>query len=225
MRRPAAAALAGVCALALAAPIALLGRAVLATPAAVARESRDWPAKTHVVRRHGPADSAARSLLGVGNPEQLSQIARAYRRAANSPAVLDTSAMALRLAELARHVGSPAGRSQAEVIAGAAFALPAGNGGLDFDAVRRLGGASSLEQAAQEFRSAIAADPGNEAAKYDLELLLKSAARSRAAQHRHGKPSKQQGRKRLHIPPRKHSKHRASAKRHQGSIYSNGSGY
>jgi hypothetical protein len=90
--------------------------------------------------------------------------------------------MALRLAELARQVGSPTARSQAQVIAGAAFALPAGTGGLGFDAVRRLGGASSLEQAAQEFRAAIAADDRNEAAKYDLELLLKADARSRSAQ-------------------------------------------
>lgn len=225
MRRPVAAAVAGVCALAFAVPIALLGRAVLATPAAVARESRIWPANAQVEESHGIPERVARSLLAARNPERLAQIARTYRRAADSPAVVDTSATALRLAELARHVGSPAGRSRAEVIAGAAFALPAGTGGLGFDAVRRLGGASSLEQAAQEFRAAIAADAGNEAAKYDLELLLKAEARSRAAQHRHGKPPKQQGRKRPHIPPKKHSKRRASAKRHQGSIYSNGFGY
>lgn len=225
MRHPVAAAVAGVCALALATPIALLGRAVLATPAAVVRDSRDWPAKAHVVRSNGPADRAARTLLGVDDPGRLSEIARAYRRAAASPALSDTSATALRLEELARHVRSPGGRSQAQVIAGAAFALPAGTGRLDFDAVRRLGGASSLDQAAQEFRVAIAGDDRNEAAKYDLELLLKAEARSRAAQHRHGKPSQQQARKRQHIPPRKRSKRRVSAKRHQGALYSNGSGY
>lgn len=225
MRHPVVAAVVGFCALALATPIALLGRAVLATPAAVARESRDWPSKARVVQSHGLAERAARSLLAAGDPEQLSQIARAYRRAAGSPAISDTSATALRLADLARHVGSPAGRSQAEVIAGATFALPAGTGGLGFDAVRRLGGASSLEQAAQEFRAAIAADDRNEAAKYDLELLLKSEVRSRASKHRRHKPSKQQARKRRHTPPQKRSKRRASAKEHRGGIYSNGSGY
>lgn len=226
MRHSVAAALAGVCALALATPIALLGRAVLATPAEVARQSRDWPSGARVVRGNGLADRAARSLLGVDSPGRLPEIARAYRRAAAAPAVSDTSATALRLAELAQHLGSAAARSQAHVLAGAVFALPAGNGGLAFAAVRRLGGAASLSQAAQEFRAAIAADGRNEAAKYDLELLLKDEARSQAKEHRHRKPSKQESRKRQHTPSRKHNKQRAPAKRrHQGGLYSNGSGY
>lgn len=211
MRHPVAAAAAGVCALVLATPVALLGRAVLATPGPAARSD-------------GPAERAARDLLGVGGPDRLSQIARTYRRAAANPAVTDTSTTALRLAELARRVATPAARSEAHVLAGAVFALPAGTGGLDFAAMRRLGGAASLEQAAQEFRAAIAADPRNEAAKYDLELLLKDEARSRAQHHR-GKPSKHQRGKRQRVAPKKHSKRRAPAKRRQGGLYSSGSGY
>ena len=225
MRHPVTAAVAGVCALVLAVPVALLGRAVLATPAAVARESVDWPARTHVVQSDGLADRAARSLLGAGSPGRLSQIALAYRRAAAAPALSDTSATALRLAELARHVSSPAARSQAHVIAGAAFVLPAGTGGLGFDAVRRLGGGASLEQAAQEFRAAIAADGRNEAAKYDLELLLKSEARSQRAPHRQGKPPQQQARKRRHVPPRNRSSRHVRRERRPGALYANGSGY
>lgn len=226
MRHSVAAALAGVCALALATPIALLGRAVLATPAEVARQSRDWPSGARVVRGNGLADRAARSLLGVDSPGRLPEIARAYRRAAAAPAVSDTSATALRLAELAQHLGSAAARSQAHVLAGAVFALPAGNGGLAFAAVRRLGGAASLSQAAQEFRAAIAADGRNEAAKYDLELLLKDAARSRATQHHHGKATRRHGSRRQRARPRKRNTGRPTPKRRQGgAVYSNGTGY
>lgn len=226
MRHPVAAAVAGVCALVLATPIALLGRAVLATPAAIARQTRDLPSGARVAQSNGIAERAARSLLGVESPGRLAGIARTYRRAAAAPAVSDTSATALRLAQLAQHLSSPAARSQAHVLAGAVFVLPAGEGGLSFAAVRRLGGAAALSQAAQEFRAAIAADGSNEAAKYDLELLLKDQARSQATQHRHGKPSKQQSRNRQHTPSRKHSKQRAPAKRRrQGGLYSSGSGY
>lgn len=226
MRHPLAAAVAGACALALAIPIALLGRAVLATPAAVAQESRDWPAGTRVVRSHGPVERAARSLLGVDGAERLAQIARTYSRAAASPAVSDTTSTALRLAELARRVSSPVERSQAHVMVGAVFALPAGNGAIGFDAVRRLGGGAALSQAAQEFRAAIRSDDRNEAAKYDLELLLKDAARSRATQHHHGKATKRHGSRRQRARPRKRNTGRPTPKRRQGgAVYSNGTGY
>lgn len=226
MRHPVAAAVVGLWALALAIPTALLGRAVLATPAAAARESREWPAGARVVRSRGLAERAARSLLGADGAERLARIAQAYRHAAASPAVSDTASTALRLAQLARRVSSPVERSQAHVMVGAVFALPAGNGGIGFDAVRRLGGGAALEQSAQEFRAAIVSDDRNEAAKYDLELLLKDEARSRAAQHHHGKAAKRHGRQKQRARPKKRNTRRPSAKRREGgAVYSTGTGY
>jgi len=225
VRHPTVAAVAGACALALAIPLALLARAVLATPAALGQESRSWPAGARIVHSRDLAERAARSLLATGGAERLFEIVRTYRRAAAAPAVSNTPAKALRLAELARSAGSPAERSRAHVIAGAVYVLPAGNGGLSFDAVRRLGGGAALRQAAQEFRAAIADDGRNEAAKYDLELLLKDVARSRAAQHRHAKSTKQRRRQRRRTPPKKRSTRRATAKQRRGSIYSTGTGY
>ena len=225
MRRPLVQVVVGVCALVLAAPVALLGRAVLATPAAVALEARAWPAGTQVVSSRSLAERAARVLLAADRAERLARIARAYERAAASPALVDTSVTALRLAQLARHVGSASERADAKVMAGAVFALPAGSGAIGFDTVRRLGGGASLAEAAQEFRAAVLGDTRNEAAKYDLELLLKAEARPAASRHRRGKAAARQERKRQPKRVGRRGSRHAPAKRHPGGVYSTGSGY
>ena len=181
MRRRALLTALGTAALAASVLLALLGRAVLATPTAVSRATADWPDTAPVVEGTALQDRAARYLLAAGREERLLAIARAYRRAALSPATDVTSATPLRLAELARGLPRQE-RAQAHVMVGAVYALPAGTGGVSFDVVRQLGGGRLLQQAADEFRAAASLDDRNEAAKYDLELLLKADAQSRSAQ-------------------------------------------
>jgi hypothetical protein len=226
VRRRLGLAAAGAAALALAIVLALVGRAVLATPAAVAREGRAWPEGARVHRSHGVAERAAASLLAAGRAERLYAIARAYRRAADSPATSATTLTPVQLADETRRLGSRLERAQAYVLVGAVLALPAGNGSISFDAVRRLGGGRLLDQAAEEFRAAAILDEGNEAAKYDLELLLKRAAMTRASRNDSRRRSaKQHGKQRQRSRRHRRRSTRASLKRHAGAIYSNGSGY
>lgn len=227
MRRRLGLAAAGAAALALAIVLALVGRAVLATPAAVAREGRGWPEGARVERSHGVAERVAASLLAADRAERLYAIARAYRRAAASPATSATTLTPVQLADQTRRLGSPLERAQAHVLVGAVLALPAGNGSISFDAVRQLGGGRLLDQAAEEFRAAAILDDGNAAAKYDLELLLKRAAMTRASRRNDSRQrsTKQQGKQRQRSRRHRRKSTRASLKRHAGAIYSNGSGY
>jgi hypothetical protein len=130
----------------------------------------------------------------------------------------------VRLAQLARRLGNADERSQAHVMVGAVFALPAGNGTVSFDLVRQLGGARLLEQAAAEFRAAARIDDENEAAKYDLELLLKRDAIMRRSAGS-GRPEGQRPNARQARQQRRNARTRRRVEEHSAGIYSTGRGY
>lgn len=174
MRRRLAAAAAGAIALALSIPLALLGRAALATPAAVARQTAEPPAGDELARRHGSwADRAAWQVLGADRSEPFAQILQIYRTVAALPALAGQPTWSVRIARLIPKLRSPAERAQAYVMAGRVLALGAGDGlGVaqdnDSESARAL-----LAQAADDFRAAVQDDPETEEAKYDLELVLR----------------------------------------------------
>jgi hypothetical protein len=173
---------AGVAALVLSIPLALLGRAVLATPAAVARETAAAPADVRVGARHRSlADRAAWELLGADRVEPFAQIVRTYRTVTELPALAGQPTWSVRLARLIPRLRSPEERAQAYVMAGTLLGLGAGDGlgvpgGTDSPGAKAL-----LRQAADDFRSALQYDDANEQAKYDLELLLKQERAQRPA--------------------------------------------
>jgi hypothetical protein len=219
VRRQLLVAVLGVAALALSIPLALLGRAVLATPTEVTAVGTA-PAEED----RSPAERAAASLLAADRAERFSEVVRAYRRAAAAPAVGAASMAPVRLAQLARRLRNADERAQAHVMVGAVFALPAGNGTVSFDLVRQLGGARLLEEAAAEFRAAARIDDRNEAAKYDLELLLKRDAIARRS-HSEGRPAGQRPNARQARQQRRNASTRRRVEEHSAGIYSTGRGY
>jgi hypothetical protein len=152
----------------------------------------------------------------------LQTVAAAYGKASASP-VQAPSDLPLRLAKLSDRIRSARERAQAEVVIGATFALPAGNGSVGFDTVRQLGGGRLLDQAAGEFRAAALLDDTNEAAKYDLELLLKTQAKAQASQRQRKRSDRRPGQK---SRQRTHAKHaRGSREEHAAGTSAPGSGY
>jgi hypothetical protein len=211
MRRPLFAVAAGVTAIALAVPLVLLGRAVLATP--------DRATST------GAFDRAADWLLGVRNDDAFFKLARAYRRAIADPESPVDSATPVKLATLARRIGPRTERAQAHLMVGAIFALPAGNGSISFGRMRQFGGGPLLDQATQEFREAAMLDERNEAAKYDLELVLRSQtpAFEALSKRRLSAPERPNGRNNKQGQDTKHPRTKRRLK--QGGVYGSGSGY
>lgn len=152
----------------------------------------------------------------------LQPVAAAYAEASASPAQAPSD-LPLRLARLSAGIRSAHERAQAEVVVGAALALPAGNGSVGFDAVRQVGGGRLLDQAAGEFRAAALLDDTNEAAKYDLELLLKSLPKPQAAQRQQRRSRQRSGQK---VERRRRVKHaRGSREQHAAGTSAPGSGY
>jgi hypothetical protein len=115
----------------------------------------------------------ARDLLGVQDDVQLREALLRYRRSISIPQRLDNalSVQVARgqaqeaLAAAARRSG-PEGASQALVLLGI----------LAFEAVSANGASNQTDAAIADFTDAVRADPGNEPAKYDLELLLRLTA-------------------------------------------------
>jgi hypothetical protein len=214
-----------VAALGLSIPLALLGRAVLAAPDRV-ELVRMGTAGTAVREGRSLFDRAADGLLGVGEVDPLFVLAREYRHAASAPNPLTDSATPVRLATLARQVAPRTERSQAHVMVGAAFALPSGNGSISFERMRELGGARLLGQAVGEFREAAIIDDRNEAAKYNLELVLKSQAGAlppRSTRRGTKKTERPSGHKRHEGDAAKHPPTRRKLR--QGGVYGSGKGY
>ncbi len=221
MRRQLLVAVLGAVALALSIPLALLGRAVLATPTDVTAVE---PGTARAQEDRSPAERAAASLLAADRAERFAELVRDYRRAAATPAVGAASMAPVRLAQLARSLRNADERAQAHVMVGAAFALPAGNGTVSFDLVRQLGGARLLEEAAAEFRAATRIDDRNEAAKYDLELLLKRDAIARRSRSER-RPAGQRPSTRRARQQRRNASTRRRVEEHSAGIYSTGRGY
>ena len=226
MRRPLLAAAVGVAALALSIPLALLGRAVLATPDRIELVRIDRPPGTRVLERRSLFERAADGLLGVDHADPFFQLADEYRHVAAEGTVVMNSATPLRLAGLARQVGPRSERSQAHVMVGAAFALVAGNGSMSFERIRDLGRVRLLGQAIGEFREAALVDERNEAAKYDLELVLKERATSlppRSTRRGTSKTNRPSGESKHEGSDAKRSHTRR--KLHQGGGSGSGKGY
>jgi hypothetical protein len=227
VRRPLLAAAAGVAALGLSMPIALLGRAVLAAPGQAELAAIDWPAGAHVEENRALFERAADGLLGADRPDKFLALVRGYRQAGSGPIGVTDYANPVRLARLAQEVGPDSERSQAHLMVGVVFALPAGRGSISFERMREIrGGGRLLAQAAGELREAAVIDDQNEAAKYDLELLLKSQARSLPLR------STRRGTQKAKRPPgrSKHAGHdvrhpRTRRKLRGGSLYGSGKGY
>jgi hypothetical protein len=218
---------AGLAALVLAIPLALLGRSVLETPAAVARANAAWPDGAKVSRNRSLVDRVADQLLATDRAEAFARIVAEYRRATSDPVFAVEPINPVRLSKLIEALRSDGERAQAHVLVGAIFARPAGNGEVGFDAVRRAGLGLLLDQAVEEFRSAARIDDRNENAKYDLELLLKQQAMSRAKRQstreqraKEQQPAKQRAKRRKPGP-----RDRSSEVELHAGIYEVGSGY
>jgi hypothetical protein len=216
---------AGVAALGLSIPIALLGRAVLGTPDRLDAIRVGEAAGTPVREGLSPFDRAADVFLGVDEVDPFFELVHGYRAATAADSSFTDSAAPLRLATLARRVGPRSERAQAHLMVGTVFALPAGTGSINFGRLRQMGGARLLTQAVEEFRASALLDDGNEAAKYDLELVLKSQTAPFAAlSGRRQTPTKRpSGRNRHQGQDARHP--RTHRRLRQGGVYGSGSGY
>jgi hypothetical protein len=217
---------AGVAAFALSIPAALLGRAVLATPAAVARETAGTAPDTRVGALHRSlAERAAWHLVAADRSEPFTEIVRTYRTVAALPALSGEPVWSIRLAHLIPRLRTPEERAQAYVMAGTLLALAAGDGlGVAFgdsDGARAL-----LVQALDDFRAAVRNDDGSEEAKYDLELLLKQQVERESPEDTGGttrktakpKPEPSDGKRRQDQPL-------GQSRIEDAGVYATGSGY
>ena len=221
MRRPVFAA-AGVAALAASIALALLGRAVLATPAAVDRAAAAWPESVHVgARQRSLADRTAAYLLAADRADAFNEIVGIYRNAIALPAAAGDPRGPVQITRLIPRLRSPEERAQALVMAGTLLAYSAGAGfGVVLPRQDQAPTAIVLGQAREDFRAAVRSDPGNEAAKYDLELLLRQ-------QQAQSKPPPQ-GHKRKKTPTTQDKRRKttpANGQEHHAGIYKTGSGY
>lgn len=211
MRRPLLALALGACALGLSIPLALLGRAVLAAPDRAAGG--------------GVFDRVTDSMLGIRRDTAFEQVVHAYRRARAMSDAAPEAGAPVHLSSLARRVTPRLERAQTHVMIGALFSLPAGDGSITFGRLRQMEGGRVLSQAAAEFRQAVSLDGSNEAAKYDLELVLASQiAPFSALSGRRQTPTQQ--------PPSKShrqghdTKHPRTHRRlKEGSVSGSGNGY
>jgi hypothetical protein len=222
VRRPLLAA-AGIAALAVAIALALLGRAVLATPAAVDRAAADWPDRVHVgARDRSLADRAAADVLAVDRVDAFRRIVDIYRSAVALQAAAGDPKGPVLISRLIPKLRSPEERAQAFVMAGTLLAYSAGAGfGVVLPRQDQAPTEAVLGQAREDFRAAVRSDPGNEDAKFDLELLL----RQQQAQSKH----RPHGQKRKKAPTtqekRKKKTSRTNGAEHHAGIYQTGSGY
>jgi hypothetical protein len=222
VRRRVITATVGIVALVVSIALALLGRAVLATPAAVDRAAPGGPDRAQVtVRRRSLADRTAAFLLDADRADAFNEIVAIYRSAVELQAAAGDPRGPVGITRLIPRLRSPQERAQALVMAGTLLAYSAGSGfGAVLPAREQAPTATVLAQAREDFRAAIRSDPGNEEAKYDLEFLLRQ-------QQAQSKP-KPPARKRKKAPTaqnrRKKTKTANGQELHAG-IYATGSGY
>jgi len=182
----------------------LIALAVFA--ALLAADVRSWPAALSsgdAVYASAPSRASwtpptrlgnlSRSLLGVSPDVTYRRALRLYRLSAGRQLRLDNAldvsterGQAQDALGVVARGGNGPRRSQARTLLGV----------LAFSAVGQGGGPSELNQAILDFDDAIRADPTNEAAKYDLELLLRlSAAKGIRIAPGPGTPVDKEGRK------------------------------
>lgn len=222
MRRSVLTGAAGIAVLAASIALALLGRAVLATPGAIDRGAPGWPARGQVeTQRRSLADRAAASLLAADRADTFTKIVGVYRDAIALSAAAGDPKDAVEISQLLPRLRAPKERGQALVMAGTLLAYSAGSGfGVILPRKLQVPTATLLAQALENFRAAVRADPGNEEAKYDVELLL----RQREAQA----PPRPQGNKRKKTPStqdKRKKKTAANGQEHHAGVYATGSGY
>lgn len=222
MRRSVLTAAAGIALLVASIALALLGRAVLATPGAIDRGATGWPARGQVeTHRRSIADRAAASLLAADRDDAFTQVVGIYRGAISLPAAAGDPNGPVEISQLLPRLHAPEERAQAMVMAGTLLAYSAGSGfGVILPGKLQVPTATVLAQALEDFRSAVRTDPANEEAKYDVELLL----RQRDAQA----PPRPQGNKRKKAPTtqsKRKKKVAANGQEHHAGVYATGSGY
>lgn len=184
-------------ALALGAACILLGRAVLGERDAVsaANAALAAPLPAGPVPRDG---GVAGRLLGTGGDRQRLAAAADYQTAraetALAPAVRERSLAEAELAPLAAS-GSPERRSWAATLLAV----------LEFDAAHldRRGAQRHVQASVAALHDAVAADPANEDAKRDLELLLTLQQQGKGKDKpKQSKQHKPQRHRNAHLKPR-----------------------
>ncbi len=225
MRRQVLLALAGAAALALSVPAVLVGRAALATPDDVARANTGWPSGSRVAKRDRDlVDRAAAALLGTNRVEHFAEVVRIYRNATALPVVAGQPMGPIRIARLIPTLHTDRERAQALVMASTLLAMAAGDGLGVAEIGRDPGSKALLRQAVGGFQTAVQLDDRNEAAKFDLELLLRQAGA--------GQSSASPRRKTTSSKKPKATQKKRQQKRQEGhsevshaSVYATGSGY
>jgi hypothetical protein len=115
----------------------------------------------------------AESMLGVSGDVRLRRALQLYRETAGLPARLDNAGEVASARAAALKALSAATRDSDRHRASQALTLL---GILAFGAVGTGTDQTQVDASAADFAAAIRADPDNEAAKFDLELLLRSTA-------------------------------------------------
>ena len=202
--------------------LALLGRAVLAAPASAQRAAPDWPQRARVgTRDKSAAARAAAYLLDTRRTDTFDEIVAIYRNAISLPAAAGDPRGPIRISRLIPSLSSPGERAQALVMAGTLLAYSAGSGfGVVLPGNLQAATATVLGQAREDFRTAVQSDPTNEAAKYDLELLL----RQQSAQ----KPKPKSGKRKKKAPTTQDTRKKtapSTGQEHHAGIYATGTGY
>jgi hypothetical protein len=164
------------------------GLAVGAVPGALAREDAaiaNADASLSLGKRSG-AEQAARRLVGAPDRRPYAEVLRRYADMTQAAGVGDAfgdvdsiegqhGGNELQIAGLLSRLHDRRQRSQAATMLGTLILLYSSNGKV-------TGGAQLVQQAARDFQSAIVDDPANDAAKYDLEQLLRLHAASERQQ-------------------------------------------
>jgi hypothetical protein len=212
-------------ALLLAIPLALLGRAALATPDAVARQTVDGSAGIRVgVQHRSRAERAAWRLLGADRSEPFAQIVQIYRTVAALPALAGQPTWSVRIAHLIPRLRSPEERAQAYVMAGRLLALGAGDGLGVLQDNDSPGAQALLAQATDDFRAALRNDPASEEAKYDLELLLRQQM-TEAERNNGGRKRSKTVKAQPSPGKRRQTEPLTQSRINDAGVYASGSGY
>jgi hypothetical protein len=165
-----------------------LGRSVHAVPAALHREDATIVAVAPglSIGPRSTGERIARAAVGAPDRRTYFQALQLYADATHAAGVGDAfgdvdtlqgqhGTNELRIAGLLAGLRDQRERSQAATMLGTLIMLYSANG-------RATGGAQLVQQAVADFQDAIRSDPRNDAAKYDLELLLRLHAASERQQ-------------------------------------------
>jgi hypothetical protein len=182
----------GVAALALAASVRAVPSALRQEDAAIAS-----PRPGAKIGPRSTGERLARTAVGAPDRRAYFQILTHYAATVGNADFTDPSksvdevqgnhgANELRIAGLLARLHDPRERSQAATMLGTLILLYSSNG-------QAIGGGQLLQQALANYQSAVRSDSSNEAAKYDLELLLSlhSSHKRQRSQTQRTKPSEQ----------------------------------